>query len=249
MISKIFRIAVCTSSFLYTFYVLCKLTYFLSKPVEYKESDELELEENLVLKTLWILIINITLLSVFIIQHSVMAMDVVKDIYFNLNMEDIERSIYNASSAAVLHLLVKQWQSIPWISVWNFSTSQSNYLWFTISACQVIGWCIVYAGCVMMDISELAGLKQVYYKLSGRPRPMTIKSRELQRFFLHMRHPSLTGFLIILWIYPLMSIDRLLLASILSSYMILMWSIDYEDYSYQSIMISKKQREFNTETY
>lgn len=138
------------------------------------------------------------------VQHSVMAMDFFKDFYYNFDIEDMERSIYNASSAAVLHLLLQNWQPVPWASIWNFSASQSNYLWFTISAFQVLGWSIVYAGCVMMDISELAGLKQVYYKLSGRPRPMAMKSRELQRYFMHMRHPSLTGFLIILWIYPIM---------------------------------------------
>lgn len=147
---------------------------------------------------------NTSLLSAFILQHSVMASDAVKDFYYKFNIEDIERSVYNASSAAVLHLLTSEWQTVPWATIWNFDTSQNTALWFTVSFSHFISWCIIYSGCVMMDISELAGLKQVYYKISGRPRPMALKSRELQRYFSHMRHPSFTGFLIILWIYPLM---------------------------------------------
>ncbi|OXU32295.1 hypothetical protein TSAR_007071 [Trichomalopsis sarcophagae] len=248
MISKALRIAVCTTSFLYTFYVLCNFTYFLSKPIEY-DSSVLQQEESLVLKTLWILLINASLLSAFILQHSAMASDSVKNFYYKFNIEDIERSVYNASSAAVLHILISEWQPLPWASIWNFSTSENSKLWFLISAFHVIGWCIVYSGCVMMDISELAGIKQVYYKMSGRPRPMAVKSRELQRYFMHMRHPSFTGFLLVLWIYPLMSLDRLLLASLLTMYMIMMWTIDQDDYNYHSIVIARKQRELSNKIY
>jgi hypothetical protein len=134
-----------------------------------------------------------------------MASDSVKDLYYKFNLEDIERSVYNMSSAAVLHLLISKWQSIPWLLFWNYNIVQNSKLLFIISALHFIGWSIIYSGCVMMDISELAGIKQVYYKISGRPRPMAMKSRELQRYFMHMRHPSFTGFLIILWIHPVMT--------------------------------------------
>ncbi|XP_017875090.1 nurim homolog isoform X3 [Ceratina calcarata] len=98
-------------------------------------------------------------------------------------------------------------------------------------------------GCLMMDLSELAGLKQVYYKFSSRPCPIVMKSRGLLRYYMHMRHPSLTGFLIIFWIHPYMTLDRLLLASILTIYMGLMWTIDKEDYDYHAHLVKLKQNE------
>ena len=134
-----------------------------------------------------------------------MATDLVKSIYEKFYLQDIERSIYNAASAGALHYLINTWRPVPWISLWEVDTTQGNTLWLIFTAVHVVGWFIVYSGCLMMDISELAGLKQVYYKLSARPCPLSIKSRELQRYYAHMRHPSFTGFLMILWIHPFMT--------------------------------------------
>ncbi|XP_011495188.1 PREDICTED: nurim homolog [Ceratosolen solmsi marchali] len=245
MLLKLFRISICISSFLYTFYVLCNFTYFLSK----LKTANHELQQGLILKTLWILLLNTSLLSIFILQHSVMASDIVKDFYYKFNIEDIERSVFNMSSAAVLHFLMSTWQSIPWSLIWNFNIDGNDKMSFVISFLHFTGWLIVYTGCVMMDISELAGIKQVYYKISGRPRPMAMKSRELQRYFMHMRHPSFSGFLIILWVYPVMTIDRFILASLLTVYMILMWTIDQDDYNYHSIIISRKERELGNKMF
>ncbi|KAG7211511.1 hypothetical protein KM043_010779 [Ampulex compressa] len=86
-------------------------------------------------------------------------------------------------------------------------------------------------------------MKEVYYKFSARPSPIEMKSRELLRYYAHMRHPSFTGFLLILWIFPFMTIDRCLLALMITIYMALMWSIDREDYNYHSFCVRKKERE------
>ncbi|XP_015585946.1 nurim homolog [Cephus cinctus] len=242
MISKSFSIAVCTSSFLYTFYILCNLMYFLST---HNENQKTLLQttkaENLNLSTTWALLMNACLLSSFMLQHSVMASNYAKEIYSKLDIQDLERSIYNASSAAVLHLLMRYWQSVPWVSIWDIDTAHNNTLWLVFSGFHVLGWFIVYSGCLMMDISELAGLKQVYYKISARPSPMAMKSLELQRYYAHMRHPSFSGFLIILWLHPFMTVDRFLLATIVTLYMVLMWSIDENDYNYHANVIRRKR--------
>lgn len=72
------------------------------------------------------------------------------------------------------------------------------------SSLHVFAWSIVYSGCIMMDIAELCGLKQIWYRVSKINSPLDKKSRELRRYMRHMRHPSFTGFLFILWIYPIM---------------------------------------------
>lgn len=155
-------------------------------------------------QVLWRLMMNSALLGIFMFQHSVMALDWVKKLFFKLNLDDIERSIYNIASSGVLHLLIMNWQSIPEVAIWNFDSGKNCKLWFTIAALHSIAWYTVYAGCMMMDFSELAGLKQVYYRISGRPCPMEMKSRELRRYMKHMRHPSFTSFIIILWAHPIM---------------------------------------------
>lgn len=146
-----------------------------------------------------------SLLSIFMLQHSLMASNFVKHLFSKLYMDYMERSIYNVVTAMSLHLLFNKWQTISSITLWKVNTSSDNVSWFIFTAFHVLAWTIIYSGCLMMDISELAGIKQVYYKFSLRSSPMLMKSKELLRYYSHMRHPSFTGFIIILWIYPYMT--------------------------------------------
>ncbi|KAK2585047.1 hypothetical protein KPH14_008567 [Odynerus spinipes] len=244
MIAKTFLVTLCVTSFFYIFYILRKLAYFLSDPNERQRTLVLSSkDENLHFATLWVLLIDSFLLSIFILQHSLMATAVVKNMLKRLYIDEIERSFYNICSAAALWLLLDNWQFIPWINIWSFDVSNNNILWSIFMGIHIIGWCIIYGGCLVMDISELAGFKQVYYKVTARPCPMSKKSRELQRYYSHMRHPSFIGFLLILWIHPIMTLDRFLLASVLTMYMVLMWNVDKEDYQYHAHVLRWKQRE------
>lgn len=243
MISNVLSIILCASSFVYTCYILCNLTYFLSS--HNNKNDSLRMvSDNTIQSTLWSLLIDMSLLSIFIIQHSIMASDFIKHIFFKLHTEYLSRSIYNACSSASLHFLINKWQQSPALKVWNIETS-SDTIRMLFSSLHVFSWCIIYSGCIMMDIAELCGLKQVWYKVSGKNSPLDAKSKELRRYIKHMRHPSFIGFLTILWIYPVMSMDRLLLAIILTIYMALMWTIDSEDYGYHIRYFRQKQVELS----
>lgn len=242
MVVKPFLLIFCFISFLYVFYVLRKLVYFLSDTNDHQRTLLLPLkDESLNSSTVWALFIDYLLISVFILQHSLMASETVKNMLSKLYIIEIERSFYNICSAAVLSLLLDNWQFISWISVWSLDISNSNTLWLMFMAVHIMGWLIIYGGCLIMDISELTGFKQVYYKANVNS--MSTKSRELRRYYSHMRHPSFIGFLIILWIHPFMTLDRFLLASVISMYMVLMWNVDKEDYQYQTIALRQKQKE------
>ncbi|XP_076248632.1 nurim homolog [Calliopsis andreniformis] len=244
MITKYISVVTCVACFSYTFYILCNLAYFLSHhKVNQETINSSEKDEN-VDSTLWLLIVDMSLLSTFMLQHSLMATDFVKYLFCKLHMDYMERSIYNVISAITLHLLISQWQIIPSIALWKVNTSL-NSIWFTFTVLHVLAWSIIYSECLMMDISELTGLKQLYYKFSFRPNPMSLKSKELLRYYSHMRHPSFTGFLIILWIHPYMTLDRLLLALILTVYMAFMWTIDQEDCNYHASLVRRKERELS----
>ncbi|XP_025266395.1 nurim homolog isoform X3 [Camponotus floridanus] len=209
MILNVLSITVCASSFMYTCYILCNLTYFLSSHSSKNEnlrviSGKVSPDGNGIQSTLWSLLIDVSLLTIFIFQHSIMANDLTKHIFFNLRIEYLSRSIYNACSSASLHFLINKWQQSPALTIWRIETS-NDIIWMLFSGLHVFFWCIIYSGCIMMDIADLCGLKQVWYKVSGRNNPMDIKSRELCRYMRHMRHPSFIGFLAILWVYPFMS--------------------------------------------
>lgn len=161
--------------------------------------------ETPILRTLRILVTDACLLSFFMLQHTLMAREEVKNIYEKLGIEEIERGVYNAASSAALYFLIDNWQSAPWISLWDIDTSKNDAAWILFVAFHVLGWSVVYSGCLMMDISELAGLKQIYYKFTSRSCPLASKSKELVRYYAHMRHPSFIGFLVVLWIHPRMT--------------------------------------------
>jgi len=158
-------------------------------------------DNNAAESTLWSLLIDMLLITIFVFQHSVMTNEFTKYTFCRLNIEHLSRSIYNACSSASLHFLMNKWQQTP-ATIWNFESSK-EVVWI-FSSLHVFSWSIIYSGCIMMDIAELCGLKQIWYRLSKRNSPLDTKSRELRRYMRHMRHPSFTGFLIILWIYPIM---------------------------------------------
>jgi len=159
-------------------------------------------DNNATESTLWSLLIDMLLITIFVFQHSVMANEFTKHTFCRLNIEHLSRSIYNTCSSASLHFLMNKWQRTPAATIWKFE-SFNEAVWI-FSSLHVFSWSIIYSGCIMMDIAELCGLKQIWYRLSKRNSPLDTKSIELRRYMRHMRHPSFTGFLVILWIYPIM---------------------------------------------
>jgi len=153
---------------------------------------------------LWSLLIDMSYLAIFVSQHSIMTNDFIRRILYRLRIEHLDRSIYNACSSASLHLLINKWQWISNAILWRIET-RNDIIWILFSALHVFAWSIIYSGCVMMDISELSGVKQVWYTTYGRNSSFVAKSKDLRRYMRHMRHPSFTGFLIILWIHPFMT--------------------------------------------
>ncbi|XP_012060506.1 PREDICTED: nurim homolog [Atta cephalotes] len=242
MISNILNVIVGASSFIYTCYILCRLTYFLSSH-EDNENLHTVLDDNADKSTLWSLLTDMLLITTFIFQHSIMTNELTKLTFCRLNIEYLSRSIYNVCSSASLHFLINKWQQTP-VTIWKLKTSNKT-IWIIFSSLHVFAWSIIYSGCIMMDIAELCGLKQIWYKISKKNSPLDRKSRELCRYMRHMRHPSFVGFVIILWIYPVMSADRVLLGTILTMYMALLWTLDFEDYNYHIRYFRQKQIELS----
>uniref|UniRef100_T1JED3 Nuclear envelope membrane protein n=1 Tax=Strigamia maritima TaxID=126957 RepID=T1JED3_STRMM len=227
--------------FISTIRTIMSLVIFLSQQNNAESiengKNKFQNSESFVRPLLW----NLFYTYLFIFQHSIMATKIGKEIWIKIGFEVIQRSIYVACSSFSLSLLMANWQRLEYGSLWVFDTEQNRNVWWAITLMQFFGWMIVLGGCVMMDLGEMLGLKQVWNCYRGRADPMTKKSKELQSLYSHTRHPSLNGFLVIFWIHPHMTLDRCVLAILLSAYMLGFFTMDNDDYAYQYNQLIRKR--------
>jgi protein-S-isoprenylcysteine O-methyltransferase Ste14 len=161
------------------------------------------------------LIINLMLLLVFALQHSIMARPGFKRVWTKIIPKSVERSTYILMTNAALILIFLFWQPMP-AKVWDASNT------FTGTALSIlfwIGWFIVLTSTFMIDHFSLLGLKQVHAHLKAQVAPET-KFLKIG-FYRLVRHPIMTGFLIAFWATPTMSVGHLLFTVATTLYIII----------------------------
>jgi len=157
-------------------------------------------------------IIDLGLLGLFALQHSVMARRSFKRWWTRLVPRAIERSTYVLSATLLLALLMWQWQPLP-AQVWTV-TGQAA-IW-TLTAIAVAGWILLLISTFLINHFELFGLHQVYAYCVGRPfTPPPFKTPVLYRV---VRHPIYLGFILAFWATPQMSVGHLLFAAATTAY-------------------------------
>jgi len=166
-------------------------------------------------------LIDLGLITLFGVQHSVMARPGFKKVWTMLVPKPIERSVYVLAASLVLILLFAFWCPIEG-TVWHVEAPAARIaLWALFAA----GWGIVLLSTFLINHFELFGLSQVIRNLRNR-QPA---APELRIPFLYklVRHPLYTGFFIAFWATPTMSYGHLLLAVGMSVYMLI--AIQYEE--------------------
>ncbi len=158
------------------------------------------------------LIIDILLMSVFAVQHSVMARQQFKRWWTQYVPKSVERSIYVLFSSLALILLFWQWRPIPTV-VWQIDNPQIAMM---VTGLSLVGWLTVLTSTVLINHFELFGLHQVANNLAGRPMPPPRFRTPL--FYKFVRHPIYLGFIIAFWAAPTMTLGHLLFAAVTTAY-------------------------------
>uniref|UniRef100_D3TQ25 Nuclear envelope membrane protein n=1 Tax=Glossina morsitans morsitans TaxID=37546 RepID=D3TQ25_GLOMM len=247
---QFFAFLIAIISFVYTFYVLGHLIHFLSAPR--KPSKMYTWVFNLLdnqsrLETAYgPIVFNTLYLILFICQHSFMKSKYINIVMHNMGLASVERAIYSLTSSFCLRYLIKNWSSASSIVLWQVDVDRNEWIWWSFVTLHTLLWLIIAGGSVIMDLPEILGIKQVYYDIKNYAEPLAYKSFELRLLYDHIRHPSFIGLTIILWFTNLMSLDRLLLATMLTAYMYFAWSTDRSDLEYQKYQLQQKKKELKT---
>lgn len=181
------------------------------------------------------LLVNLSLVALFGLQHSLMARTTFKRIWTRIVPVAAERSTFVLAASATLLLVAWLWQPMPQ-ALWSVRDQAGIIILYIVF---VLGWSLVVVSTFLINHFDFSGLAQVYAYLRGKAyQPPAFKTPFLYQY---VRHPMMTGLLIGLWATPRMTAGHLLFAVSLTAYILIGVSLEersllrtfgraYEDY-------------------
>lgn len=165
--------------------------------------------------------VNLSLILLFGLQHSLMARPSFKQQWLRFIHPAIERSTYVLVSGLIMGLICLFWQPIDG-SIWQIHHPLGSAF---LMAVYCFGWLIAATSTFLINHSELFGLQQVYLNITNKPKPLEhFTENYLYRV---ARHPLQLGILIGMWSTPLMSMTHFMLAVTMTTYIFI--GLHYEE--------------------
>ena len=158
-------------------------------------------------------LIDLVLLGLFAVQHTVMARPAFKRAWTKIVPEEAERSTYVLFASLALALVIWQWRPLP-ATVW---TVGDPLIAAVIVAVSLAGWVTVLASTFLISHFQLFGLTQGFSRLLGNAEPPEAQF-VTPLFYRWMRHPLYAGFILAFWAAPRMSVGHLLFAIATTGY-------------------------------
>ena len=169
------------------------------------------------------IVVNIVLMTIFALQHSIMARPQFKKWWTKIVPKSVERSTYVLLASLALALVFWQWRPIPGV-VWEVKEPTIAAFLLYLG---VFGWVLVFLSTFMINHFELFGLHQVANNLAGKPMPpMKFATPMLYNV---VRHPIYLGFIIFVWATPVMTAGHLLFAAVVTAYIFVGIALEEHD--------------------
>jgi protein-S-isoprenylcysteine O-methyltransferase Ste14 len=165
-------------------------------------------------------VIDLALIALFGLQHSIMARQGFKRWWTRFVPKQAERSIYVLAASLALILLMALWRPIPTV-LWSVGGAASVIL----LALFALGWAMVLLSTFLINHFELFGLQQAWFHARGRG--AAVPQFRTPLFYRIVRHPLYLGFFIAFWAIPEMSAGHLLFAAGMSAFMLI--AIQFEE--------------------
>jgi len=160
------------------------------------------------------ILINALLLSLFVIQHSIMARPAFKKSISGFIGPATERSTFVLLTSLILLLIFWQWRPIKEV-VWNVENATYAMI---LNGVFFFGWIVVLLSTFMINHFELFGLEQIFDNLNNRKRKGHVL--QVNFFYKFVRHPIMVGFIIAFWATPYMTVGHLIFSIATTIYIV-----------------------------
>ena len=167
------------------------------------------------------LAIDLGLLSLFAVQHSVMARPWFKDVWTRVVAKEVERSTYVLFSSVALILMFWQWRPLGGV-VWSVENDAAR---IALRVSFAFGWLLVLVSTFLINHFDLFGLRQVWLQLIGKP--YTNLTFGTPGPYKLVRHPLYVGWFFAFWSTPSMTMTHLLFALMTTAYILV--AIQFEE--------------------
>lgn len=169
------------------------------------------------------LAIDLGLLLIFALQHSVMARQGFKRWLTSVIPVSVERSTYVLASSLALLLLFWQWRPLGGV-VWDVQNELGRAVLYGGFA---FGWALVLFATTLINHFDLFGLRQTWRAFRGQPQAgLRFATPMLYRI---VRHPLYVGWLFAFWSTPTMTVTHLLFAATASAYILVAIRLEERD--------------------